>query len=630
MWTALLVGGGLVLAAQSVIDPLRPAGSILGPLLVGLTVAITAWRGGSWQRLLFPAALAVTFGVSAHVPIEFRADSGPYFVYVRSVVFDRDLDFTNEWDKWEYDKGNPTRTGLVRNAQSVGPAIIWSPAYIATHMYLVTDQWLTGEERYRLDGYGRPYRRAAALTTLTMVVLGAALLIQVMVPMFGTRIAALAVLGTVLASPVLYYAFVVPTMAHGVTFGAAALFIWAWDRVRQQPSLQTWTVLGVTLGVVTISRWQGALYGLMVIPLAVRGLTTKTLKPVWLAAFAGAGLVVFSPQLLAWKILFDRWLTIPQGRGFLSFSSPHLLEPLFSANHGFFNWTPVMFLGFIGLLVGLRRSRLLYGGSLLVFVATAWVNGSVPGYDWAAGDAFGGRRFSLVVPLMSLGLGALLELVAKILARRPLLVPSAALLLLFLWNVGLISQYRARKYRGAAPLEQIAADQARTFRLVGQDLFGWVAGERGRAWAYEIFSAEYFYTRFNRSGTIDLRSAGKQYLLEGWGAGSRRKAERTFRRALYPRACVRVPLQGPVDLKTVVTARAPSDLSSQTVAVILNGQVLTTAPLSNQWDEIEFTMPARELVRGENSLCLRFSEALPAGERGDERVAAFVERIQLP
>ena len=90
-----------------------------------------------------------------------------------------------------------------------------------------------------------------------------------------------------------------------------------------------------------------------------------------------------------------------------------------------------MFLGFVGLVIGvsgLRRSRLLYGASLLVFVATTWVNGSVPEYDWAAGDAFGARRFSLVVPLMALGLGAFLEAAARVLVRRPLLVPTAVLL----------------------------------------------------------------------------------------------------------------------------------------------------------------------------------------------------------
>ena len=106
----------------------------------------------------------------------------------------------------------------------------------------------------------------------------------------------------------------------------------------------------------TICRWQGALYGLLILPLAVQGLSNKSIRPVWLLAAAGAALLVFSPQFIAWKILFGRWITIPQGQGFLEPSSANLLIPLFSANHGFFNWTPVMFLGFVGLFLGLRRS----------------------------------------------------------------------------------------------------------------------------------------------------------------------------------------------------------------------------------------------------------------------------------
>ena len=105
---------------------------------------------------------------------------------------------------------------------------------------------------------------------------------------------------------------------------------------------------------------------------------------------------------------------------------------------------------------------------------------------------------------------------------------------------------------------------------------------------------------------------------------------RRFRRALYPEACVRIPLEGPVDLRTVVTARAPDGLSSQAITVVLNDQTLTTTTLSNEWEDIKFTMPAGFLVPGENSLCLRFRNALPPKHDDGERVAAFVERIQLP
>ena len=631
MWGVLLVGGGLLWAAQAVIDPQRPLGSALGPILAVAGILFESRAKRPWKRLLFPLVLAITFGVSAHVRLEFRADSGAYFAYLRSAVFDGDLDFANEWEKWGWEEGRRTSTGLVHNAQSVGPAIVWSPAYLVTHVYLVVDRTLTGAERYELEGYSSPYRRAAALTVLTLVVGGAALLFQLMSPMFGARIAILAAAGAILTSPVLYYAFVVPTMSHGVTFGAAAAVVWAWDRARRFPSLGSWILLGAALGLVTICRWQGALYGLLILPLAVQGLSNKSIRAVWLLAAAGAALLVFSPQLIVWKILFGRWITIPQGQGFLEFSSANFLVPLFSANRGFFNWTPVMFIGFVGLFIGLRRSPLLYASSLLVFLITALVNGSVPDYDLAAGDAFGARRFTLVVPLMALGLGAFLEAASTVLQRAPLLAPTGFLLLLFLWNVGLISHFRDRQYREMAPLEDLVADQARSLRFVSQEIFGWVAGEHGRALAYEIFSAEYFYTRFNRSGTIDLRNAGPDYLLHGWSSGSRRRAPRAFRRALYPEACVRIPLREPFDLRTVVTARAPEGLESQTVTATLNGEVLTSTHLPNEWQDIPFTMPERYLVPGENELCLRFSKALPAEDaEGGPRVAAHVARIQLP
>ena len=140
MWSALLVGVGLSWAAQGVIDPLRPTGRLLGPLLALLGLVLGSRTRVRWKNLLFPTILAMTFGVSAHIQAEFRADSGAYFAYLRSLVFDGDLDFANEWGHWGWERGRRTRTGMVRNGQSVGPAVLWSPAYSATHAYLVVDR----------------------------------------------------------------------------------------------------------------------------------------------------------------------------------------------------------------------------------------------------------------------------------------------------------------------------------------------------------------------------------------------------------------------------------------------------------------------------------------------------------
>jgi hypothetical protein len=137
-----------------------------------------------------------------------------------------------------------------------------------------------------------------------------------------------------------------------------------------------------------------------------------------------------------------------------------------------------MFVGLLGLLAGVRHSPILHAGGVLVIALTAWVNGSVPGFDWAGGDAFGARRYCLVVPLIAVGVGTVLELSSRLLRRSPLLAPAAAVLLFAIWNLGLVSHFRARKYPGAAPLERLAKDQASALRRAAQDAGG---GNRGGA-----------------------------------------------------------------------------------------------------------------------------------------------------
>lgn len=624
-WVLAVIG--LVWSVRAVLDSFRLEGAILGPVLVAVGLAWQVFTRREWRRLAVAFVLSIAYSCSALTRIEFRADSAAYFVYLRSLSFDGDLNFANDWDALGV-PGVAERGGEPRrNVFSVGPAVLWSPFYAAAHAYVLWDRW-RGSELHELDGHSLPYRRSTALGTVTVVVLGASLLFAAMIPLVGVETALVSVMGSVLASPVLYYTFAVPAMSHGVTFGVAAAFLWAWCAARTTPSARTWLGLGGLLGLLTLCRWQGAVYGVLVLPLAVSVLRCGKLSPRWLVAAGGVSLLAFAPQMIIWKLLFDRWFLIPQGRGFLDLASPNWSNTLFSANHGFFNWTPLMFVGFLGLALGCRKDRMLYTSALLVFAATVWINGSVPGYDWAAGDAFGARRYSLVVPLMALGLGVAIEAACRLLRRVPLVAPAVVVVLAVLWNLGFVSHFRARQFQEMAPIEHLAREQARSLRWAAQDVLGFVAGQRGRAFAYEALSAEYFYTSFNRNGRIYLRSADDRYLLHGWHTPSRRIARRTFRRALYPEACVRIPLRTPFPLRIAVTARAPEGALPQVMSVAMNGRVLSSASLTTRFNEVRFLAPKDTLVPGVNVLCLQFSNGLPG--KDDRRVAAHVERIQLP
>lgn len=622
-YTTIASGIGVAVALVSVLDPFRAIASYLGP-----AIAIAAALAGRRRSLSVVAIVATCYGLASPLLIEFRADSSSYFAYLRSMSFDGDLDFKNDWDLLRDGEPSPFPTRREINVFSAGPAVLWSPFFWAAHAYVKLDGWV-GRALYEADGASLPYRRATLAGTIAVVVVGASLLASTLARLHGLTIALLATLGAVLGSPVAYYTFLVPAMPHGVTFGVACAYLWAWDSVRRSPSRGGWVLVGGLLGLLTMCRWQAALFALFLVPLAVTGLRRKTLPPSWLAGCGIAAAVAFLPQSFAWRIGFGEWILIPQGRGFLDFSSAHWLDTLISADHGFFNWTPLMLAGFLGMWTGLRKDFTFYATSLGVFFATAWVNGSVPDFDWAGGDAFGARRYCLVVPLLAFGLARAVELAKSASVRWPLLVPTVAMAAFVVWNLGLISHFRARKYPGAAPFERLARDQARSLRKNIEAVAGAIAGAEGRALAYKYFSAEYFYTDFNTSGTILLRAADERYLLEGWHTPSRRIARRTFRRALYPRACVRIPLESPFPLRVTTTARAAEGVQPQTVTFVVNETRLTTASLTTQWRDVEVEIPVSALVPGENAFCLTFSNAQPEDAAG-RRVAALVERIQLP
>lgn len=631
-WLPLGLGVcGLLWAALSLLDPGRPAGMLGGPVLSAAGLVLQRVRRRPLRVLWVLASVAAAYALGAASDPEFRrGDATGYLSYLRSAAFDRDLDFANERATWGLPEEPLTATGRRYNQYTIGPAIVWSPFFLAAHLYVLVDREI-GPERYEADGYSAPYLRSAAMGTVTAAVLGAWLLGSVLAARVGARVAALAVGGAIAVSPVFFYVFAQPAMAHGLTFAFSAALVWAADRVHSAPSRGRWIALGALLGAVTAMRLQAAVLAVIPAVLVVEQLRRQRLPRAWLGWAAGAAALMLLPQLVAWRILYGRFFQVPAGpglrewapgRGWFDPSSPRFLDVLLAADHGLFTWTPGLILASVGLVLALRRWPALAGAGLLVFAATAWLNGSLA--DWWGSDAFGSRRFDLVVPFLAVGFAALLDLCRRV----PLLAPSLLLASMALWNVGLVKLFRAGGVTEAAALEAVAARQARQLRRVSEDVLGRVLGRRGKAVAYKYFAGEFLYWNLNLSGTIDLGTGDPRYLAGAWSAPENREGPPNFRWASREGSCVRFPLDRPEqDLRTVITVRAPGRLESQTMAVDLNGAVLKQAALSREWTDVTVVLPVHLLTPGENLLCLRFSEALP--EQDGSRAAA-VSRIQLP
>jgi len=358
-----------------------------------------------------------------------------YYVYLPSLIFDRDLDFAAEYAYFQgIGDASPdqerTVTGKMPNPFAIGVAMLWLPFFLIGHLAALA-------AGLPADGLSPPYQIAVYLGNVVYGFAGIVLIYRLIQREFARDIALLATVVIWFTSGVLYYLFPLVPMSHMPSMFIVALLITTWFAWRDQPTRQGYLALGVVAGLAALVRWQNALF--LVLPgadilsaarrrgvdrnLALNALTTG-------AAF----LVLFFPQMVVWKVLYGSFITVPQGAGFLSWFKPDFFDVLFSSRHGLFSWTPIILLAVIGLFMFPREKRTV--GYLLAaaFALQLYINSVAVWVGWS----FGMRRFINCSALFGLGLAALLTKLQQHIRLRYLVLIAV---LPIIWNMLFVVQY---------------------------------------------------------------------------------------------------------------------------------------------------------------------------------------------
>lgn len=348
-------------------------------------------------------------------------DATFYYAYGRSLLFDQDLSLVNDL-LLSYPTASPdfvaralhtnlTQTGSVYAPFAIGSGFLWLPlmATIRLAATIIGLPASTGFEWYFLA----PVATLSALAGL-LAFYGAYRLAQ---HEAGRQAALWATVTISFASPLIYYQFREPLYAHVPSALFNTLFVVFWWRTYLRiPSTREGLLTGFLLALTTLMRWQNAIY----ILLPVMSSTWAWLRqsrdahknnasslPLFLAATAGAFLLVFSIQFYVWHVHYGSWLTIPQGESFMTWQSPYLRELLFSPFRGLLPWMPVAILAFIGLVGKVRRNPRLIVPLLVLLIASTYVNAS--SRDWFAGGGYGPRRSAGELAIFVLGYAYLLR-----------------------------------------------------------------------------------------------------------------------------------------------------------------------------------------------------------------------------
>ena len=421
-----------------------------------MSLAKRRWSLGLLLAVLFIVSLpAVTTRLYA-------SDEIQYFAYLRSVWFDGDLSFENEY-RYFYDRNiarawgfhetfleRQTETGLRINFAPVGSAILWSPFYAVADLTVVAMRAF-GSSVPR-DGFSQPY--IAAVTYGSAVYGFLAVLLSAVAARRIVGAGALAAGAVWIGTPLIFYMYVTPGMSHACSAFTVALFLYAWLRVRTHWSASGLAVLGALAALMTMVREQDALFaigpGLDYLSTLggvrdyARSQDPARVLRNGLAAVA-AFAVVYLPQAVAYIVLNGRLGPSNLVSRKMSWSAPHALEVLVSPEHGFLWWTPLAVLCLVGLVMcaaGVvqgpvdRETRWLGVLALVMVAFQVYVAGSVE--SWSAAGTFGHRRFVALTAPMTIGLATLVSREGPG-WRRGLLGTAVALTIW--WNVGLMAQF---------------------------------------------------------------------------------------------------------------------------------------------------------------------------------------------
>lgn len=401
----------------------------------------------------------------------YSSDEVEYFSYLRSLWFDHDVSFENEYQYFfdHHIAQTPdfhqtfleltTATGRRINYGTIGCAVLWAPFYAAADLMARLGN-VVGYP-VEIDGYSKPYVAAVAYGSafygFAAIVLAVAITRR-LIGKYGFSSGLAAWLGT----PLLFYMYVAPPFSHATSAFAVALFVAVWLTVRN-----TWSVGGVVAlalagALMAMVREQDIFctlgpavdFGLGQIKgqgTTEKGQRKTSAKPL-LAVSVGslAFLVGYLPQLVAYQALNGFPRPSPLVTRKMFWYSPHALQVLADPEHGFLFWTPLAVLALAGLVILVARPgaildkeamasadvRQVAGCMLLMVAMQVYISGAVE--SWTVAGAFGQRRFVAVTIFLVVGLAAFRGVV-KLPASR--LLSNVAIVLCVWWNLALTFEF---------------------------------------------------------------------------------------------------------------------------------------------------------------------------------------------
>ena len=350
------------------------------------------------------------------------ADARFYWSITRSLVKDKNVDFSNEFNHFGPKMAENSK-GFPMNFYPPGAAFFWIPGY----WFVETISVFLPKTNF--EGYGVIHQFAVAVNSIFLGIIGVYFMYLTLRRNFSEKISLLTSFTFFAATNLLFYIAVEPITSHAVAFFVSSFFVYLF--ITLPIGTLNYFFLGLLVGIAGLVRTQDL--GLVLLPL-IKMFSERKIRA--LISLTAGIILGFAPQLLFWKFFYGTiWRSPYLDYGFI-FTISRLLHVLVNFQNGLFTITPLILFALIGLVLFVKRGRKIAIYSLTYFIfqlilVSSW-------RDYTQGGSFGIRMLITTYPLLSFGLASIVKLSTE---KMGLKITLATILILSCINMLLILRY---------------------------------------------------------------------------------------------------------------------------------------------------------------------------------------------
>lgn len=364
-------------------------------------------------------------------------DIANYYSYLPA-FFDNDGSFEFKSDLFE---NNYLPKNLINGKHlpktTYGLSVLYAPLYGLGYKIAIN-------QNNDLNGFSEPFFTVLHWGTIFYAFLGILVLRFFLIKYFSEIVTTITIAILFLGSTLFFYSVSWPEMPHGLLFLLFSCFLLFSAKWHESPNLKYSLIIGGLIGLITLIRPTD----IIIVLLFVFWPNSKIhllLKTKW-KYFIVMGLVCFTlwiPQLIFWHDRTGQWLYFSYPGEQFFWNDPQLINVLFSYRKGFFVYSPLIFLCFIGFFFLKDKLKpfkiiLLLITIINIYIISCW-------WDWFFGGSFGARAFVQHFSYLSIPLAAFVSFIfesSKKLIFSPLLKLTVIIIITFGISLNLFQTYQ--------------------------------------------------------------------------------------------------------------------------------------------------------------------------------------------